>query len=180
MAGNSKPENARACKPLLTQERLKELLHYEPETGIWTRIKGGRGISRLGRAGCLKKHGYRTIDVDGVRYYEHRLSVFYMTGEWPDQRIDHRSTARAENSWCNLRPATAGQNTANRRINKTSTTGFKGVVRHCDPKRRKRFGARIKVNRKSKHLGWFVAPEEAHVAYCRAATEIHGEFARFE
>jgi hypothetical protein len=182
MAADSKPEGARARKPL-TQDRLKELLHYDPETGIWMRIvsrNGDRNNARAGiRAGCLKKHGYRTIDVDGVRYYEHRLSAFYMTGKWPEKYIDHRNNTHDENIFRNLRQATPGQNCANRHINKTSTTGFKGVVRHCDPKRKKRFGARIKINRKSRHLGWFSLPEEAHAAYCRAALEVHGEFARF-
>lgn len=180
MASSSQAENVRVRKPL-TQERPKELLHYDPDTGIWTRINGGRKGSKLGRAGCLKKHGYRTIDVDGFRRYEHQLAVLYVEGWLPDNsvRIDHADTVRDHNWWDNIRVATPTLNCANRRMNYTNSVGFKCVSRHPDPRRSKPYSAHIKINRKAIHLGWFYTPEEAHAAYCTAATEVHGEFARF-
>lgn len=165
----------------LTQARLKELLHYDPATGLFTRLVARNGnTAKAGtRAGSLKAHGYRAINVDGRRYYEHQLAILYMTGTLPDNRVrvDHRDCNVACNKWANLRVATPTQNCQNRKINKTNAHGFKGVFRHVDPKRSKRYGARIKVNYKAIHLGWFQTPEEAHVAYCRAAQEMFGEFA---
>lgn len=146
---------------------------------MFTNLAGGKGRPPIGaRAGCLKKHGYRTCDLDGQRYYEHHLAWFYMTGEWPVGRIDHRNTARDQNWFGNLRPATAGQNNCNRTINKTNRLGLKGVVLHVNPRRTKRYGARIKINYKAIHLGWFSTPEEAHAAYVAAAERYFGPFAR--
>ena len=61
-------------------------------------------------------------------------------------------------------------------VAKDNTTGRKGVTYN---KRLKKFQARIVLNNKRKYLGVFTTTEEAHAAYCAAATELHGEFARF-
>lgn len=184
MADASKAQNPRIRKPL-TQERLTELFNYNPDSGHFVRRisrNGDGNNARAGiRAGSLKKHGYRTLDVDGRRYYEHQIVVFMATGNLPDKRvrIDHKGRDPAINAEANIRVATPRQNCGNRRVNKTNQLGLKGVFTHCDPRRKKRFGARIKINRQSHHLGWFYTPEEAHVAYCKAAVETFGEFACF-
>lgn len=68
----------------VTQERLKELLDYNPETGVFTWIGRGRGIRTGRRAGSFNnKLGYRVVVLDGKDYYEHRLAWFYMNGVWP-------------------------------------------------------------------------------------------------
>ena len=59
----------------------------------------------------------------------------------------------------------------------TSTTGYKGVTFH---KRDKAWQAQIRVNGKCKYLGFFKTPELAYAAYCKAAKELYGDFARFE
>ena len=51
---------------------------------------------------------------------------------------------------------------------------MKGVSRA-----RGRWRARIKTYGREVELGRFDTKEEAHAAYCRAATEYFGEFARF-
>ena len=71
--------------------------------------------------------------------------------------------------------ATHSQNMKNRKINKNNTSGYKGVQWH---KRDKKWRASIVVNKNKIHLGCFNCPKEAHDAYCRAAKELHGEFAR--
>jgi hypothetical protein len=89
--------------------------------------------------------------------------------------VDHVNGNSLDNRRCNLRTATHSQNTMNARAKRGSSTGLKGVSWN---KNRKRFEARIRVNGKLLFLGKFVDKHEAHSAYCKAATEHFGEFAR--
>lgn len=98
-----------------------------------------------------------------------------MTGAWSEVQIDHRDTRRGNNAWANLRQATQSQNIANASIRKSNTSGFKGV---SFIKETKQWGAWIKKDGKSRRIGVYVTPEEAHRAYCQAAVEAFGEFAR--
>lgn len=90
--------------------------------------------------------------------------------------IDHRNGNKLDNRIENLRPATKSENGMNCKNRKNNTTGFKGVTFF---KKSKCFQAFITVDRKQKYLGSFPTAKEAHVAYCAAATELHGAFARF-
>ncbi|MCI0598731.1 MAG: HNH endonuclease [Beijerinckiaceae bacterium] len=94
-------------------------------------------------------------------------------GAWPIAQIDHINGDRADNRFLNLREATRTENAWNAKLRSDSHSGFKGVRRH-----KRRWCAYIKVSGKQKHLGSFATPEEAHDAYCRAAREHHGQFAR--
>jgi HNH endonuclease/AP2 domain len=92
--------------------------------------------------------------------------------------VDHKSGMTLDNRRSNLRIATRKENCRNRKIQKTSKIGKKGVC--IKPRLRSRpFVARIVKDGKRVHLGCFATAEEAHAAYCSAAKEIHGEFARF-
>lgn len=156
----------------LTQARLKELLHYDPETGIFTRKSGFGGRKKGTEAGTLSK-GYVNICVDGRGYTAGKLAFLYMTGSLPRSLVDHKDLNRQNNAWENLREATQSQNGWNSPRSKNNTTGFKGVWRKRD-----KFAAEIMSNRKRVRLGSFATAEEAHAAYCAAANELHGEFAR--
>jgi hypothetical protein len=157
----------------LSQERLKEVLHYDPATGDFTWLVS-RHHSRVGRrAGSLQSNGYVHVKVDCGTYGAHRLAWFYMTGEWPDDQIDHIDRDKANNRWENLRPATNLQNIANR--GSWSKSGFKGVYK---PIGRNDYRTEIRINGKRKLLGYFKTPEEAHAVYVKAANDVHGEFAR--
>lgn len=136
MAAGSKPENARARKPL-TQERLKELLNYDPETGIWKwRVDRYAGEyhsvlkARKGDvAGTPKRQGrwtYRKISVEGRSYRSGRLAYFYVTGNFPDI-IDNIDGDGTNDRWANLRPCTIAQNSRNTRLRSNNTSGIKGV-----------------------------------------------------
>jgi hypothetical protein len=156
---------------ILTQERLKEVLRYDPESGqfFWIIKKAVR--TRIGdRAGWTRKRaGYRTILIDGKSYMEHRLAWLYVYGKFPDL-LDHINRDPSCNRIDNLREATQKQNTRNR---KSIKTGLKGAYWK---KRNNKWASSICCDGKQVHLGYFDTAEEAHVAYCVAAKEKFGEF----
>jgi hypothetical protein len=163
----------------LDQERLRELLHYDPETGVFTWLVAPNRRIRVGQQAGTAWEGrgvsYIDIKIDGQRYRAHRLAWLYMTGEWPPDETDHRDCDGLDNRWPNLREATSTQNKANTRRRRDNTSGFKGVTFN---KRDRRFQARIKAGDRERHLGCFDTAEEAYAAYCAAAKEHFGEFAR--
>ncbi|MET4187597.1 hypothetical protein ABIB86_000454 [Bradyrhizobium sp. JR1.7] len=155
---------------MLTQERVHELLSYDPVSGVFIWLKQ-RGKVKVGSvAGNPSTGGYTQITIDGVAYMAHRLAWFYVTGEWP-RRIDHEDTDRSNNRWGNLRKATHRQNLANAKKKQSSTFALKGVGRGT---RLNPFRARFAGT----HLGVFKTEEKANAAYLRAAQKAHGEFAR--
>lgn len=167
-----------SVNPSLTLERLHELLTYDPETGhfTWRATRSPNGKANAGsRAGSLKANGYRQLTIDCVKYKEHRLARFYVTGEWPASDVDHKATkAKDDNRFGNLRDASRSQNRANTDRQVNNSSGFKGVRRN---RKSGRWVASIKVRGRKKHLGTFDAPEAAHAAYCAAAAQYFGEFA---
>src|ERR1700749_3983259 len=110
---------------MLTQDILKELLHYDPETGVWTNLVRRGNCSAGSRAGTVKDNGYRQIRILGKIYLEQRLAFLYMLGRWPEPEAEHKDRQRTNNRWLNLREATHSQNQCNK-IG-SSKTGFKGV-----------------------------------------------------
>ncbi|UEN68854.1 HNH endonuclease [Shigella virus Moo19] len=158
----------------LTQQRLKELLHYDPLTGIFTRRISLSNRTPVGSvAGSLNKSdGYVYITVDSIRESAHRLAWLYEKGVWPKGLIDHRDTIRHHNWIANLREADKSTNGANRGLNINNTTGFMGVAKF-----RKGYRAAIKVNHKSYFLGVFPKANDAAKVYDQAAIEHFGEFA---
>lgn len=154
----------------LTQHRLKELLHYDPDTGLFTRRRGGGGKPAGSKVGTISK-GYIFIAIDGRKHTAGRLAWLYMIGEWPKTLIDHRNTNKSDNRWENLREATKSENGFNRGLSKRNTTGYKGVFR-----KRLNFESRIMINGICIRLGTFVTPEEASAAYEKAAREYHGDY----
>jgi hypothetical protein len=112
-------------KKLPSQERLKEILIYDPDTGIFTnKVSRGRGGKAGSPAGYLRKDGYITIKIDKIDYLAHRLAFLYMTGSIPDL-IDHKNRIRSDNRWINLREATSQSN--NRNCTASSKSGYLGV-----------------------------------------------------
>ncbi len=155
---------------MLSQERLKELLDYDSETGVFTN-KVNRGRVRAGDiAGATQAVGYVIIGVDGTRYYAHRLAWLYEHGCWPAEFIDHKDGDKTNNRISNIREASAGQNLENMceaKVNNLS--GLMGVSRHVSGL----FFSRISVDKQKRHLGYFKTAEEAHSAYLKAKLELH-------
>lgn len=162
---------AKAC--VLTQARLKELLHYDHETGVFTWLAAGGSAHINDIAGSLSGTGYSRIKISKREYLSHRLAWFYMTGEWPSAEIDHVNLDKADNRWANLREATPSQNHANKGRLATNTSGFKGITRH-----RAKWKAAIEVHGRSFHLGVFDTPDAAHAAYAGAAKKYFDKYAR--
>ena len=102
--------------PNITQSQLKELLHYDPDTGIftwlWTPRRGWVGK----RAGSFRPDLYRAIKIGKYSYLEHRLAWFYTHGEWPDL-LDHINRNEAANRIENLRSTNQHVNQLNRKNN---------------------------------------------------------------
>jgi hypothetical protein len=161
---------------MLTVGRLRELLHYDPETGIFTWIGRSRGSNIvLGTpAGTSEgSDGYIRIGIDGKQYRAHRLAWLYMTGEWPSEEVDHEHGDRADNRWEKIREATRVQNMRNKTLYKNNFTKMKGVGRIGN-----KFRARITVDGKTIHLGCYDTKEEASAVYAEASAKFFGEFAR--
>lgn len=140
---------------------LKELLSYNPETGLFVWLKNRGRLAKCGSvAGSLDTHGYLHITISGKIYLSHRLAFLFMTGEFPIDCVDHINRVRTDNRWCNLRDATKRQNSNN----KNNGNKYVGVTKFGN-----RYQASIKkrVNgiNTTTHLGMFGNPEEATKAY---------------
>lgn len=156
----------------MTQEELKKALRYDPETGLFVWLRSFRGKKKAD-AGYIDLYGYRNIRCHGPLYKAHRLAWLYIYGEWPSGEIDHINGVPGDNRIANLRIATRSQQNANNKLRCNNTTGFKGVSRVNG-----RFGAYVRINKKSTYLGTFDTAEEAHKAYVDAAREAYGLYAR--
>ena len=157
----------------LTAERLKELLVYDPITGVFTNKvqRGQRGP--IGAAtGSYDKDGYLIIQIGGKKYRAGRLAFLYMTGRWPIE-VDHKNGVRANNAWLNLRESTRCENIANseRPIGESGLRGVKFDSKTSSWRSRIGFGG------DREWLGPFDTAEEAYQAYLVAAESAHGEFA---
>jgi len=159
------------AKPILTQAYLKECLHYDPETGIFTWMERPRnhfktergygvfhGKNHKNMPGRVSKRGYYEIGFAGERYRAHRLAWLYMTGKWPDADIDHINHIRTDNRWCNLRSVDRQANNCNRTLIALNTSGFTGVSYN---KRTARWEAYIGFCGKKIKLGLHKEKQEA-------------------
>jgi Demerecviridae HNH endonuclease len=114
---------------IILHERLKEILDYNPDTGVfkWRCRNNKKSRFKEGDvAGSLNRKGYRRVTVDGREYKEHRLAWFYMTGTWP-KMVDHKNRVRSDNRWDNLRLGNPSLNSFNKTPHKLSNTGIRGV-----------------------------------------------------
>jgi hypothetical protein len=150
------------AKTDLTAQRLRELLNYDPETGVFTwRVKIPRSKVNAGAvAGCLQT-GYAKIKIDGFVWLGHRLAWLYVTGKNAPPQIDHIDGNRSNNRMENLRPSTSSENQQNlREARSNSKSGVLGVIPY-----RSGFRACIKHKGKTKYLGDFATKDEASAAY---------------
>lgn len=148
-------------------------LNYDPDSGVftWTQIPLYFRHLKLGDiAGHLNSHGYIQIKFSGKRYPAHRLAFLFIDGKYPKSQVDHINGVKHDNRFCNLRLVTHQENCHNIQMPNHNTSGFVGVSWH---KKAQKWAAVIRVNGKSRHLGLFTDPEEAHRAYLKAKAELH-------
>jgi hypothetical protein len=158
---------------MLTAGRLRKLLIYNPQTGVFRRkdARGGR------RKGDIAGHDHsrttrRVIAVDGHVYQAGRLAWLYMKGTWPNHLIHYVNGDASDIRWANLRQITMAQRQALRPTQ--NKLGVKGVWKTGHGK----YVAAIRVDHEKRYLGLFDTLEEASVAYVKAAKTAFGSFAR--
>lgn len=158
----------------LTQELLKECLHYDPDTGLFYRKKKTSNNMKVGQvAGHNHIEGYLELSLFGKKYLCHRLAWLYMTGTIPDSDIDHINGVRNDNRFQNLRVANRSQNMMNTGLRANNTSGFKGVS--LDKKTGK-WEAYTKVNYKKISFGLFKTALDAHNERIKHIRNIQGEY----
>jgi len=158
-------------KPILTQERLKELLSYNPETGVFVWLKKPSPQVNIGNvAGCTHPSGYCYIKINRKMYPSHRLAWLYMAGTFPPDETDHINRDKTDNRFANLRAVTKSENQHNAGKYKCNKSGYRGV---CYDKANKNWRAQIVLNNVHKYIGRFSTPEEASAAYLAAQKIYH-------
>lgn len=157
----------------LTQERLKDLMHYDPDSGVFTRLKSASNRVVGEVAGGITKDGYRLIKIDGAQYRCARLVFLYMTGRMPLQ-ADHINRIRNDDRWSNIREADNGQNNANKNLQKNNTSGVKCVSWDS---RRNLWHVRVHFDGKQRHIGYFDDFELAGLVASEARAKAYRDFA---
>jgi hypothetical protein len=136
-------------------------------------VKGNRFLKP-----CLDRYGYYYVSLykDGkqVNHKVHRLVAltFYFVDDEKLQ-VDHKDRVKTNNNLLNLRLCSNSQNKMNTDIYQNNTCGLKGVSWRTQEKK---WRARITINKKLKHLGYFNTKEDAYEAYKKASKELHGDF----
>ena len=152
----------------LTQQQLKKYLHYNKDTGIFTRIGTTNKIraNSIGKpAGGINSDGYIKIRILNHRLSGHKLAFLYMLGSMPDGEVDHLNHDRSDNRWVNLRAVNKLHNQHNRSINSNNSSGANGIRLSI---RDNYWHAYIMVHRKRIFLGSFKDKNEAICARLHA------------
>lgn len=158
---------------MLTQERVRELFDYDPETGDLIRRVNKANQTAGVAAGSVNARGHINVQVDGSLYAAHRI-VFLWHHGWLPAEIDHKNRVKTDNRIDNLRPATSSQNKGNIGLLRNNRSGYKGVSFNA---RSQKWHAQIKINGVQTYLGRSDLPEEAARMYNAAAIKHFGEFA---
>lgn len=147
---------------MITQERLKYLLTYNPSTGVFIRAVARRGNALGSLAGTTResKNGkrYRLIYLDSIQYYEHRLAWLYAYGVFPSEEVDHINGDGTDNRIGNLRDVTKNENCKNLRLRADNRSGVCGLFFIAESGR---WRVAIVANGKNKHIGCYKDKFEA-------------------
>jgi hypothetical protein len=159
----------------LTADQVREVLDYNPDTGVLSwRIRCGMRALPGNPAGWCATRGYIAVKLNGRAHMAHRLIWLIQTGRWPDQQVDHIDGDTSNNRWPNLRLAQCHQNQANARLRRDNKSGVKGVSWN---EKRARWRAVVRHQGKQVLDKFFVTKEEAKACAREARLRFHGEFA---
>ena len=155
----------------LTAERLRELLSYDPATGVFRwKVKKAQRINVGDIAGSLNSKGYLLIRIDNRNYRAHRLAWLHVHGEWPKNQLDHRNGVRPGNWIENLREATQAENNQNLALRRDNKSGHPGVGWSV---RSHKWEAHIRVSGRKHHIGYFDHISDAVNARADAKADLH-------
>ena len=142
---------------MLTQAELKELLTYDPATGVFVWRVARK--DRIGeKAGALNGFGHRQIRLNGKLYMAHRLAWLYVHGEWPKTNLDHINGIPDDNRISNLRLATSKQNQENVKLRIDNASGHRGISWNANSQK---WVARVQHYKKRICVGYFNTLTEA-------------------
>lgn len=154
---------------MITQSELQKLLHYDPNTGLFTWRQHRYPIFIGKIVGRKHVRGYLEVRIKKKYYLLHRLAWIYVNGREPET-IDHINGIKTDNRISNLRNCSQRENCQNLLPGKRNTSGYLGV--HKDKKSGK-FRAEIGVDNQNIYLGMFDTAEEASEAYLKAKAQYH-------
>ena len=142
-------------KTLPPAELLWEMFSYNPLTGRFMRLTDEGPRARKGvLAGYINNRGYYCVTVRGTDYLLHRLVYKWVTGNEPNETLDHYNRIPLDNHWGNLREATWHEQRMNQtRPNRALPTGVY--------ERRGRYRAIVKRNGKTIQLGTYSSIADA-------------------
>lgn len=143
---------------MITQSRLKELLNYNQNTGIFTWIVNKNRAHIGDIAGCSNSKGYIYIQINGYNFRAHRLAWLYVYGKFPDYEIDHIDRDRKNNRISNLRDINHNQNMQNTKIYSSNKSGYRGVSWN---KTQCKWKVTVRYKQKHYHGGVFVNIDDA-------------------
>jgi len=144
---------------MLNQKRLREILTYDPDTGIFTFAKDKRKGKIAGTA--HDPRGFQKVQIDNERHLLHRLAWLWMTGTMPRWSVEHVNGDRSDNRWENLREGNRPQKTAHRAPWREPTS-TPGVWQVGD-----RFEAMVEVDGVMMNLGTFETQQAAGAAIAK-------------
>lgn len=157
---------------ILTQQRVRELLNYNTETGVFTWLpRNNKAFRHAGLvAGCKDNNDYICIKIDGRMYLAHRVAFLYVEGSWPVKHVDHRDHNPENNKWSNLRKSDVSFNMENKIAACKNKKHSKYLGVHWNGSK---FTAKITIKGVRNYLGIFDTEELAYEAYLSKKRESH-------
>jgi hypothetical protein len=162
------------AKALPSADFLREVLIYDPTTGVLTRRVGSQGTQVGAVAGSPDLRGYIRLSINCTLFLAHRVIWKMVTGIDPPEQVDHIDGNKSNNAWSNLRCASQSENCMNRSLSTRNANGIKGLSWHTE-ERKWRVNLMAKGRRYERHFACF---GRAILDIKNMRQNLHGEFAR--